>query len=114
MWFLCVIGVVLAFFLSCCCWVLFEVVCIPTLQGGILVCTLISYVYHLYPWILFLWCICTVLIDCPILMLYLQSALHVIGFVELLLRTGCFQHRIGCREETSQLVLGLFAGVGVG
>lgn len=47
-------------------------------------------------------------------MLYLQSALHVIGFVELLLRTGCFQHRIGCREETSQLVLGLFAGVGVG
>lgn len=61
-----------------------------------------------------LWCICTVLIDCPILMLYLQSALHVIGFVELLLRTGCFQHRIGCREETSQLVLGLFAGVGVG
>ena len=47
MWFLCVVDVVLAFFYPVvvgCCWLLFVcevvMVCIPALQGGILVCIL--------------------------------------------------------------------------
>lgn len=58
--------------------------CIPALQGGILVCTLFSCVYYLYPWILF----------CGVYVLYL-----------LIVICSCFIY-----EEDS---LSCFLGLGV-